>query len=165
MCCGCHDPPPGPAGREEQGWGPERPSRMRPCSVGRGCCWVCCCWGGGEVLGSCSAASPSLGGCGRGAGAGLPLPPGLCLLPPLGARAGAHKCFGVLHGPQPLLLSTHRQRLPLFLNVLWGSSLPPLPPPRLQGRGAELGGVPPPTASLSSSLLQEHSPLLSPHCL
>lgn len=45
MCCGCHDPPPGPTGKEEQGWGPERPSGMRPCSVGRGCCWVCCCWG------------------------------------------------------------------------------------------------------------------------
>lgn len=42
---------------------------------------------------------------------------------------------------------------------------PPCPPPGCRAEVLSWGGVPPPTASLSSSLLQEHSPLLSPHCL
>lgn len=163
MCRGCHDPP---CSRWRGGAGllppPEGPSGMRPRSVGRGCCWAscCCCWGrGGGQLRCCQSLSRGLwkGGLQRGC-----LPPQGCAFCPRSVPGQGHTSALVLHGPQPLLLSVHGQRRPLFLNVLWGTSLAP---PKLQGRGAELGDVPPPAASVSSSLLQEHSLLLSPHCL
>lgn len=49
-----------------------------------------------------------------GAAAGLPPPPGLCLLPPLGARAGAHKCFGSARTSAPAPVRARAAPAPLL---------------------------------------------------
>lgn len=162
MCRGCHDPP---CSRWQGGAGlllfPEGPSRDVALFCGQGLLLGLLLLGGWG-LGSCGAASPSLGGCGSGDWSRAASPPRVVPSAPARCQGRGTQvlwCSARTSAPAPI----HAQAAPAPLLECTVGHLPA--PPRLQGRGAELGGSPLPAASISSSLLQEHSRLLSPHCL